>query len=344
VTQALGSNGDVERSEARPPATMKAVFQDSYGTADVLEFGRVDTPVVDDDRMLVRVRAAGTHVGDWHVMTGLPYMIRAMGYGLRGPKARVRGTDFAGTVEAVGENVTAFRPGDEVFGVGQGSFAEYCVARPDRVILKPPDLAFEQAAALPTSGLTALQALRDKANVRPGHKVMVIGAGGGVGSFAVQLAKAFGTHATGVCSTTKVDLVASLGADEVIDYTRKDPVGTGGRYDLIVDTAGGRPLSQLRGALTAGGTLVLVGAEGGGRLIGPIGRSLRAIVLSPFVGQRLPWLVASVRPDDLAVLAGLVVEGKVTPVIDRTYPLAEAPAALAYLGEGHARGKTVITV
>lgn len=343
MTQALGSNGDLARSEARPPSTMNAVFQDTYGSADVLEFGRVDTPVVDDERMLVRVRAAGTHMGDWHVMTGLPYMIRAMGYGLRGPRPRVRGSDFAGTVEAVGENVSGFQPGDEVLGVGQGSFAEYCVARPDRITLKPSDLTFEQAAALPTSGLTALQALRDKANVQPGHKVMVIGAGGGVGSFAVQLAKAFGAHVTGVCSTTKVELVASLGADEVIDYTGKDPLGTR-EFDSIVDTAGGRPLSQLRGALTAGGTLVLVGAEGGGRLTGPVGRSLRAMVLSPFVSQRLPFLFSSIRPDDLAVLAGLVVEGKVAPVIDRTYPLAEAPAALAHLGEGHARGKTVITV
>lgn len=343
MTQALG-NEDVARAEARPPSTMQAVFQDTYGTAEVLEFGRVDTPVVDDDRLLVRVAAAGTHMGDWHMMTGLPSMIRVMGYGLGGPKARIRGTDFAGTVEAVGKNVTGFRPGDEVFGVGLGTFAEYCLARPDRVILKPADLGFEQAAALPTSGLTALQALRDKANVQPGHKVMVIGAGGGVGSFAVQLAKVFGAHVTGVCSTAKVDLVESLGADEIIDYTLKDPMGTGARYDLIVDTAGGRPLSQLRDALTPGGTLVLVGAEGGGRLIGPVGRSLRAMVISPFVSQRLPWLLASVRPEDLTTLAGLVLEGKVTPVIDRTYPLAEAPAALAYLGKGHARGKTIITI
>ena len=229
---------------------MKAIVQDRYGSADVLELTDIDKPVVGSDDVLVRVHAAGAHIGDWHLMTGLPYLVRILGFGFRAPKARVRGMDVAGRVEAVGTNVTRFQPGDEVFGIGDGAFAEYATARDDKLAPKPANLTFEQAAAVPTSGFTALQALRDEGKVQPGQKVLIIGAAGGVGTFAVQIAKAFGADVTGVCSTSKVDLVRSIGADDVIDYTRDDFATSGQRYDLILDTAGSRPLSQLRRALT----------------------------------------------------------------------------------------------
>ncbi len=324
---------------------MKAVVQDTYGSLDVLEVREIDKPVPKDNEVLVRVHAAGVDPGVWHLMTGLPYLVRVMGYGLRTPKVRVRGRDVAGRVEAVDKNVARFHPGDEVFGIGEGSFAEYVCARPDKLAPKPANLTFEQAAAVPISALTALQALRDTGKVQPGQKVLIVGAAGGVGSFAVQLAKAFGGKVTGVCSTTKVDLVRSIGADEVIDYTREDFADGAQHYDLILDTAGRRSLSHLRRALAHRGTLVIVGGEGGGRWLGGFGRQiLRAPILSPFVRQKLRPFISKERSEDLVILKELIEAGEVTPVIDKTYPLSEALAAMRHLEAGHARGKIVITV
>jgi NADPH:quinone reductase-like Zn-dependent oxidoreductase len=324
---------------------MKAAVQDTYGPADVLELREIDQPVPKDNEVLVRVHAAGVDPGIWHLMTGLPYLVRVMGYGLRTPKLGIRGRDVAGRVAAVGTNVTQVQAGEEVFGIGEGSFAEYVCARADKLAPKPANLTFEQAAAVPISGLTALQGLRDAGGVQPGQRVLIIGAAGGVGSFAVQLAKAFGAAVTGVCSTTKVDLVRSLGAEEVIDYTREDFADGARRWDLIVDTAGRRSLAHLRRALAPRGTLVIVGGEGGGRWLGGFDRQiLRAPILSALVRQRLRPFVSKERREDLVVLKELIEAGKVTPVIDRTYPLSEAPAAIRYLQEGHARGKVVITV
>jgi NADPH:quinone reductase-like Zn-dependent oxidoreductase len=323
---------------------MKAIVQDTYGSPDVLELRDIDKPTVTDNEVLIRVHAASVDPGVWHLMTGLPYLVRIMGYGLRKPKTPVRGRDVAGTVEAVGKNVTQFKPGDEVFGICEGSFAGYACAREKKLAPKPANLTFEQAATVPISAITALQALRDKGRVQPGQRVLVIGAAGGVGSFAVQLAKAFGAHVTGVCSTTKIDLVRSIGADDVIDYTRDDFADGAQRYDLILDTAGNRFLSHLRRALAPKGTLVIVGGEGGGRWFGGFDRGLRAGMLSPFVGQRLRMLISPERKEDLQSLRELIEAGKVTPVIDRTYPLSEVPEAVRYLEKGHARGKVVITV
>ncbi len=278
-------------------------------------------------------------------MRGLPYLVRMMGFGLRKPKVPIRGRDVAGRVEAVGRNVTRLQPGDEVFGICEGSFAEYACARADRLAPKPASLSFEQAAAIPISGLTPLQGLRDTGKVQPGQKVLIIGAAGGVGSFAVQIAKAFGAQVTGVCSTTKVDLVRSIGADQVIDYTREDFADGRNRYDLILDTAGRRSLSQLRRALATRGTLVIVGGEGGGRWLGGFDRQiLRASIVSLFVSQRLRPLISKQRSEDLVVLKELIEAGKLAPVIDMTYPLSEAPAAIRYLAERHAQGKVVIAV
>ena len=323
---------------------MKAIVQDRYGSADVLELKDIDQPEIGDDDVLVRVSAASAHVGDWHFMTGLPYLFRIAGSGLRAPKARVRGTDFAGHVEAVGKDVTQSQPGDEVFGTCDGSFAEYATTRANKVAPKPANLTFEQAATVPTSGCTALQALRQVGNVQPRQKVLIIGAAGGVGSFALQIAKAFDAHVTGVCSTSKVDLVRSLGADDVIDYTRDDFAETGQRYDLILDIAGNRALSHLRRALAPKGTLVIVGGEGGGRWFGGIDRQLRASMLSPFVSQKLGTFVAKANGEKLVVLKQLIEAGKVTPVVDKTYALSDVPEAIRHLEEGHARGKVAITV
>lgn len=321
---------------------MKAIVQDTYGSADVLELRDIVKPVVGADDVLVRVHAAGVDFGVWHLMTGQPYAVR-LGFGLRASRARVRGMDIAGHVEAVGENVTRFRPGDEVFGTCVGAFAEYALTREDKLAPKPANLTFEQAAAVPTSGFAALQGLRDSGQVKPGQKVLIIGAGGGVGTFAVQLAKAFGAHVTGVCSTTKADLVRSIGADEVIDYTRDDFADGAHHYDLILDIAGNRPLPQLRRALTPRGTLVIAGGEGGGRWFG-MGRQFRALMLSPFVSQKLRTLLSMPRNADLLSLSEFIETGKVMPAIDRTYPLGEVPDAVRHLEHGHARGKVVITV
>jgi NADPH:quinone reductase-like Zn-dependent oxidoreductase len=323
---------------------MKAIVQDAYGSPDALQLREIDTPVVGGDEVLLRVHAAGLDQGVWHIMAGLPYPIRLAGYGLRAPKNPVPGSDAAGRVEAVGKNVTWFQRGDEVFGTCRGSFAEYACARADRLAPKPANLTFEQAAAVPISGYAALQAVRDQGKVRPGQRVLVIGAGGGVGTFAVQLAKAFGAEVTGVCSTAKTELVRSLGADQVIDYTREDFADGRTRYDVILDIAGNRSLSHLRRALTRDGTLVIVGGEGGGKWLGGIDRQLRAMLLSPFVGQKLGTWISKEREEDLETLRELLEAGKLTPVVDRTFPLREVPEAIRYLREGRARGKVVITV
>ena len=323
---------------------MKAIVQERYGPADVLELRDIEDPVVGEKDVLLRVVAAGCGPDVWHMMTGLPYFARLM-LGLRRPKVGVRGQDVAGRVEAVGSAVTGFQPGDEVMGVAEGSFAELALARSDKLVPKPAKLTFEQAAAVPISGLSALQSLRDIARVRPGQKVLIIGAAGGVGSFAVKIAKAFGAEVTGVCSTTKVALVRSIGADEVLDYTRESFTDGARRWDVIVDTAGRRPLSQLRRALTPKGTLVIVGGDGGGRWTGGFFRGmLRAPLLSLVVGQRLRGLMSKENQEDLRTLSELIEAGEVTPLIDRTYSLIEAPEAIRYLEEGHPRGKVVITV
>lgn len=323
---------------------MKAIVQYSYGSPDVLELREIDRPVPGDDEVLVRVHAAGVDRGVWHLMAGLPYLVRIMGFGLRAPKTPIRGSDAAGRVEAVGTEVTRFQPGDEVFGTCDGSFAEYALAKEDKLAPKPSNLTFEQAAVVPTSATTALQGLRDQARVQPSQHVLIVGASGGVGSFAVQIAKAFGAEVTGVCSTAKVDMVRSIGADHVIDYTRDDFANGTHRYDVILDTGGNRSLAHLRSALTDHGTLVIVGAETGGRWLGGTDRQMRALVLSPFVGHSLRMFVAKDNADDLMVLKELIEAGKVTPVIDRTFPLNQTADAIRYLEAGRARGKTVISM
>ena len=323
---------------------MKAIVQDEYGSPDVLELKDIDKPEIADEEVLVRVHAAGVGRDVWHVMAGLPYPIRLAGYGLRAPKNPVIGSDMAGVVETVGNNVSTFQPGDEVFGIGKGSYAEYVCAQEDKLAPKPENLTFEQAAVLAIMGSTALQALRDQGKVSQGQEVLIIGASGGVGTYAVQIAKAFGTQVTGVCSTSKVEMVRSIGADHVIDYTQEDFAEGDQRYDLILDIGGNSSLSRLRSALAPKGTLVIVGGEGGGRWLGGLQRQLWATMLSPFVGQKLGTFVSTQNHEDLLVLKEFIESGKVTPVIDRTYPLAEVPEAMRYLEEGHARGKVVITV
>ncbi len=322
---------------------MKAIVHHKYGSPDVLELRDIDKPEIADDEVLVHVHAAGVDRGVWHVMTGLPYPIRLAGYGLRAPKNPVIGSDVAGVVEAVGKDVTRFQPGDEVFGIGKGSYAEYVCAREDKLAHKPANLTFEQAAVVAISGSTALQGLRDHGRIEPGQKVLVIGASGGVGTFAVQIAKAFGAQVTGVCSTTKVEMVRSIGSDHVIDYTRDDFAEGEQRYDLILDIGGNSSLSRLRRALTLRGTLVIVGGETDGKWLGGTDRQIRALVLSRFVGQKLGTFISSENHEDMIVLKELIESGKVTPIIDRTYPLSEVPEAIRYLEEGNARGKVVIT-
>jgi NADPH:quinone reductase-like Zn-dependent oxidoreductase len=326
--------------------TMKAIVQDEYGSApdDVLRLAEVARPTIGDDEILVRVRAASVDRGTWHLMAGLPYPMRVMGFGLRRPKAPNPGRSVAGTVESAGKNVTEFKPGDDVYGTCDGSFAEYARAQAGLLAPKPVNLSFEQAAAVPVSGLAALQAVRDKAQVQAGQEVLIVGASGGVGTFAVQIAKAYGADVTGVCSTAKVDLVRSLGVDHVIDYTVEDFAEGEHRYDAILDIGGNRPLSHLRRALTPRGRLVIVGGETDGRWLGDADRLLRAPLLSPMVSQKLGTLTTSENAQDLMVLRDLIEAGKIAPAIDRTYPLSEAPAAIRYLQEGHARGKVVIAV
>src|SRR3954464_1449676 len=327
-------------------ATMTSVLQDRYGPEpeDVLRLGEADRPAIGDDEVLVRVQAASVDRGTWHVMAGLPYPIRLAGFGFRRPKYRNPGHNLAGTIEAVGTSVTAFAPGDAVFGIGEASFAGYARARPDKLAPKPAKLSFAEAAAVPVSALTALQAVRDHGQVQTGQQVLIIGASGGVGSFAVQIAKAFGAEVTGVCSTAKLDAVRALGADHLIDYTTDDFADGEHRYDVILDIGGNCRLSYLRRALTRGGRLVIVGGETDGRWLGGVDRQVRALLLSPFVSQKLGTFVASENTKDLIVLGELIDSSQLAPVIDRSYPLSEVPAAIRYLLDGRARGKLVITV
>ena len=323
---------------------MEAIVQDVYGSTEVLTLKDIAQPEVGNKEVLVRVHAAGVDRGAWHLMTGRPYLLRIAGYGLRRPKNPVRGREVAGVVEAIGADVTRFRPGDAVMGIGEGTFAEFARAREDKLVPKPASLTFEQASAVPISAGTALQAVRDQGKVQPGQKVLVIGASGGVGTFAVQLAKTFGADVTGVASTAKVDLVRSIGADHVIDYTRDDVADGRQHYEVILDIGGNRPLSHLRRALTRQGTLVLVGGESGDRWTGGMGRQVLAVATSAFSRQNMRMFINKERSADLQYLTELIDAGKVTPIIDRTYPLRQTPEAIRYLEEGHSRGKIVITV
>src|SRR3954469_1722059 len=329
---------DPQGSEA-----MSAIVQDAYGDADTLRLERVARPEVGEDEVLVRVQAAGLDRGTWHLMRGKPYLMRIAGLGFRRPKNRVIGRDVAGTVAGVGAAVTRFAVGDEVYGVARGSFAEYAVARSDKLSPKPPSLSFSQAAAVPISAATALQALTDHGRLEPGQRVLVIGASGGVGSYAVQLAKALEAEVTAVASSGKLDLVRSLGADHVIDYTRED-FADSGQYDLVLDIAGNPGLRRLRRALTPTGTAVIVGGEDGGDLTGGMNRTLRALVLSRFVSQRFANFINKERASDLDRLTTFIDAGQVTPSIDRTYRLDQVPEAMGHLAAGKVRGKVAITI
>ncbi|MGH9164248.1 MAG: NAD(P)-dependent alcohol dehydrogenase, partial [Acidimicrobiales bacterium] len=319
-----------------------------YGSPDnVLELADIDKPVVRDGDVLVRVHAASLNSADWHLVRGEPYIAR-LRLGLRTPRDTVLGCDVAGQVEAVGKDVTTFRPGDEVFGSafahGGGALAEYARLSEGLLTLKPASLSFEDAAAVPLAALTALQGLRDHGRIESGHKVLIIGASGGVGTFAVQIARGFGAEVTGVCSTRNVDMVRSIGADHVIDYTLGDYTQRAQRYDLIFQLAGTRSASDCRRSLTSKGTLVLVSGESGGRWIGPVGRIIRAVLVSPFVSQKLTSFTVRPNSKDLQTVKELVEAGKVTPVIDRTHRLTEVPEAIRYLEEGHTQGKVVVAL
>jgi NADPH:quinone reductase-like Zn-dependent oxidoreductase len=322
---------------------MQATVQDRYGTAEVLEAREIAKPGIGDDEVLVRVRAAGVNPADWAIMSGLPYIARPA-YGMRKPKHGVRGTDVAGQVDAIGSSVTRFRPGDEVFGWCIGSFADYAAVAEGSLALKPTNLTFEQAAAVPMAGLVALQAVRDHGDVRAGQKVLINGASGGIGTFAVQIAKAFGADVTGVCSTRNVDLVRSIGADHVIDYTQEDFTRGGQEYDFILDNVGNHSLSELRRTLAPTGTLVPNGGAFENHWFAGGGRVISAVVLSRFVSQALRPFLLSPKLDDLLVLKALIESGKVTPVVDRAYPLSQARQAIDHVGSGHTRGKVAITV
>jgi NADPH:quinone reductase-like Zn-dependent oxidoreductase len=328
--------------------SMKAIVRDQYGSAEVLQLREIAIPQVGDDQVLIRVRAAGLDRGAWHIMAGRPYLMRLAGFGLRKPKNITLGSEVAGVVEAVGKGVTGFKAGDKVFGMclgtDHGSFAEYAVAKASKLALMPTSTSFEQAAAGPISALTALQALRDHGKVQAGQRVLVIGASGGVGSFAVQIAKALGATVTGVCSSPKLDLVRSLGADEVIDYTTTDLSQIGQRYDLVLDIGGNRPVSQLRRLLTDTGTLVFVGGEGGDSFTGGMGRQMGAMLTSRFSRQRMVSFIANENSQDLQTIAQLIEAGKIIPAIDRVTPLAALPEAMRDLEAGKVRGKVVISV
>jgi len=340
------SSNDCGRNAVAPTNPMKAIVYCDYGLAN-LKLEDVERPIPNDDQILVKVRAASVNPYDWHFVEGTPKIMRMMGVGLRKPKDTRLGVDFAGTVEAVGKNVTQFKPGDDVFGGKGGAFAEYVCRRAEgAVALKPANLTFEQAASVNIAGITALQGLRDKGKVQPGQKVLINGASGGVGTFAVQIAKSFGADVTGVCSTRNVDLVRSLGADRVIDYTKEDFTKSADRYDVILDNVANHSLSECRRVLNPKGKYVMVGGGGANEqgFIGVLARPLKAMVLSPFISQQMGMMMADANQKDLTVLGDLIQSGKVKPVIDRTYKLSEVPAAIAYLEEGHARGKVIITV
>jgi NADPH:quinone reductase-like Zn-dependent oxidoreductase len=320
---------------------MKAIVQDTYGSPDVLELREIERPTPGDHDVLVRMRAASVNPQDWHIMRASPFIVRTSGFGLRTPKKPIRGTDIAGHAEEVGLNVTRFRPGDEVFGWCEGAFAEYVNVDQSHLVPKPADVSFEVAGSVAMAGCTAIQGLRDTGAVKPGQEVLIVGAGGGVGTFAVQIAKAFEARVTGVCGPTKMELVRSLGADHVIDYTREDFTRSERRYDVIFQLAGTASPAACRRALTPNGTLVL--SSGEGRFAG-IDRILRALVSAPFVRERLRLLRTKETNEDLVALSALIEAGKLTPVIHKTYPLSEVPDAIRYVEEGHARGKVVITV
>jgi NADPH:quinone reductase-like Zn-dependent oxidoreductase len=323
---------------------MRAIVQDAYGSSDVLRSAEIDRPEIAANEVLIDVAAAGMDRGTWHVMAGKPYLMRVMGFGFRRPKNLVPGLDVSGTVVLVGSEVTRFQPGDEVFGISRGAFAEYAAVREDKLAHKPDKLSFEQAAVVPISGGTAIQALRDAGQVQAGQKLLIIGASGGVGTYAVQLAKAIEAEVTGVSSTAKVELVRSIGADHIVDYTREDYLDGSKKYDLILDIGGNNRLSRLRRALTSKGTLVIVGGENGGSLTGGFGRQIRALLVSMFVSQRLTMLASKERYTDLEALSPFLENGQVVPVIDRTYPVTEVRAAMRHLEAGLARGKIAISI
>ena len=331
---------------ATPKNPMKAITYCDYGLAN-LKLEEIEKPVPNDDQILVRVRAASVNPYDWHFIEGTPYIMRAMGVGLRKPKDTRLGVDFAGTIEAVGKNVTQFKPGDDVFGGKGGAFAEYVCRRAEgAVALKPANITFEQAASVNIAGITALQGLRDKGKVQPGQKVLINGASGGVGTFAVQIAKSYGAEVTGVCSTRNLDLVRSLGADHFIDYTKEDFAKSEQRYDVILDNVPNHSLSECRRILTPNGKYVMIGGGGpnDSRWVGPFGRVIHTLVLSPFISQKMGMMMADANQKDLTVLADMMQTGKLKPVIDRTYKLDQVPDAIRYLEEGHARGKVIIAV
>ncbi len=326
---------------------MKAVVYTDYGSPDVLQIRDIKKPVPNDDQILIKVRAVSVNPLDWHFIEGTPYIMRALGVGLRKPKDPRLGVDMAGQVEAVGKNVTQFKPGDEVFGGRNGAFAEYVCARADRAVaLKPANITFEQAASVPIAAITALQGLRDKGHVQPGQKVLINGASGGVGTFAVQIAKSFGAEVTGVCSTRNLDLVRSLGADHVVDYTKEDFTKSDQQYDVILDNVGTQPLSGFRRVLRPKGICVMIGGGGpnDAGLIGPLARPIKTMLMSPFISQKMGMMMAELNKKDLTILGDMMQSGTVKPVIDRTYPLSQIAEAIRYLEQGHARGKVVITI
>lgn len=331
-------------NESAPTTIMRAVVQERYGGADSLTSGAIERPTIDADEVLVEVMAAGVDRGVWHLMTGKPYLVRLAGYGITKPKVAVPGLDVAGRVVAVGAEVTRFQVGDQVFGIANGAYAEYAAAKEKKLAHKPSNLSFEEAAVAAISGITALQALTDVGRLQPGQTVLVIGASGGVGTYAVQFAKALGATVTGVASEKKADLVMSLGADDVIDYAEGDYLDASARYDLIVDIGGLNSTARLRRALTQNGTLVIVGGEGGGSVTGGVGRQLRAKMLSLFVPQRLTFFISSEHHSHIERLARFMETGDVVPAVGRRYRLEETPEAIADLEEGRARGKSVIVV
>lgn len=334
----------VHHADAVPQGQMHAIVQDRYGSVDVLEFRSVPRPTPQADEVLIEVVAAAVDRGTCHLMTGTPYLVRLAGFGLTKPKRNILGSDVAGRVVAVGADVTRFVPGDEVFGIANGSLAEFAVANQDSLVTKPADVSFEHAAASAVSGITALQALVDVGGAEPGQRVLIVGASGGVGSFAVQLAKALGTEVTAVASTRNIDVVRSLGADHVVDYTTRDFTEIAEPFDLIIDIGGRNSIRRLRSVLTATGTLVIVGGEGGNRITGGVGRQLRAIVLSPFVQQRLTTFISGAHHSIIERLAAHIESGAVTPAVHARFSLADAPRAIDRLDAGTATGKTVVVV
>jgi NADPH:quinone reductase-like Zn-dependent oxidoreductase len=322
---------------------MKAIVYSNYGSPDVLKCEEIEKPTAGDNEVLIKVRAASVNPYDWHFMRGTPYAVRIPA-GLRKPKVTRLGADVAGQVEAVGRNVTQFKPGDAVFGTCRGAFAEYACTSEAALVMKPSNVTFEQAASVPIAAFTALQGLRDKGHIQPGQKVLINGAAGGVGTFAVQIAKSYGAEVTGVCSTRNVDMVRSIGADRVIDYTQEDFTKSGQRYDLLFDAVGNHSLSACRRVLNPKGVLIMAGGTAGRWMIGALARGIAALVLSRFVSQDLVGILARTRKEDLTIMRALIEAGKVTPVIDRRYKLSEVPEAVRYLEEGHARGKVVVTL